>query len=119
MESCGRAAEEGKAVSVLIKGMEMPTHCTECDFWHDGVFEHCLLNMEVQNEDVPFNEGEYPDGCPLVEIPPHGRLGDADKLADSFEPSDFWNPDAEDNCFAAVRIVHSALTIIPAEEARE
>ena len=65
-------------MSVLIKGMKMPTHCTECDFWHDGVFEHCLLNMEIQNGDVPLDEGEYPNACPLVEIPPHGRLIDAD-----------------------------------------
>lgn len=68
-------------MSVLIKGMEMPTHCTECDFWHDGVFEHCLLNMEIQNEDVPLDEGEYPNACPLVPVPPHGRLIDADKAA--------------------------------------
>jgi hypothetical protein len=67
-------------MSVLIKGMEMPTHCTECDFWHDGVFEHCLLNMEIQNEDVPLDEGEYPTACPLVPVPPHGRLIDANKI---------------------------------------
>lgn len=53
---------------IYINGMEMPKHCTECDFWHDGVFEHCLLNMEVRNEDVPCFEGEYPNGCPLVEV---------------------------------------------------
>lgn len=47
---------------------------------------------------------------------PHGRLIDADALKDSFDPSDFWNPDAEDNCFAAIHIVNSAPTIIPAEE---
>ena len=68
-------------MSILIKGMEMPTHCTECDFWHDGVFEHCLLNIEIQNEDVPLDEGEYPTTCPLVPVPPHGRLIDADAAA--------------------------------------
>ena len=50
---------------------------------------------------------------------PHGRLIDADVLEDSFEPSDFWNHDAEDNCFAAVCIVHSAPTVIPASESKE
>lgn len=72
---------------IAIKGMKMPTHCTECDFWHDGVFEHCLLNMEVQNEDVPFNEGEYPDGCPLIEIQPHGRCIDAVENAPTVIPA--------------------------------
>lgn len=57
--------------------------------------------------------GEFAE---VEEVPPHGRLIDADKLVDSFEPSDFWNSDAEDNCFAAVRIVHNAPTIIPASD---
>lgn len=119
-------------MSVLVKGMKMPTHCTECDFWHDGVFEHCLLNIEVQNEDVPFNEGEYPEGCPLIEIPPHGRLIDAaeisehkyttipsyrKKYADGKPKSDEeiiafkfgWN-------YAIDEIVENAPTIIPASD---
>jgi len=54
-----------------------------------------------------------------VPVPPHGRLIDADALGDSFEPSDFWNPEAVDNCSVAVRIVHSAPTVIPASEEEE
>ena len=57
--------------------------------------------------------GEFTE---VEELPPHGRLIDADALIESFDPSDFWNPDAEDNCFAAVHVVNTAPTIIPAEE---
>lgn len=57
--------------------------------------------------------GEFTE---VEEVPPHGRLIDADALNNSFDPSDFWNPDAEDNCFAAIHVVNCAPTIIPAEE---
>ena len=70
-------------MSVLIKGMEMPKHCTECLFWHDGIWEHCILNEEIQNGDLPEFEGQYPHNCPLVEVSePHGRLIDADAVID-------------------------------------
>lgn len=98
---------------IAIKGMKMPTHCTECDFWHDGVFEHCLLNMEVQNEDVPFNEGEYPDGCPLIEIPPHGDLIDRDALMKQIE-HDTPLSDVFEKTIR--RYLKNAPTVIEAEE---
>lgn len=104
---------------LLIKGMKMPKHCTECDFWHDGMLEHCLLNMEVQNEDVPAYAGQYPNGCPLVEVPPHGRLIDIDA----------WMTECEKLCSKAVdgnismavikrffEVIVPAPTVIPASE---
>ncbi len=111
-------------MSILIKGMEMPTHCTECDFWHDGVFEHCLLNTEIQNEDVPLNEGEFPNDCPLVEIPPHGRLIDADELRWFYDNSnvadDVITKENYDQLKVAVAVVRQTIddapTIIEAEE---
>ena len=97
-------------MSVLIKGMEMPTSCMTCLFQNPYMGGWCSLPNDNSNAYSRRCD------CPLIPIPPHGRLIDADALADSFEPSDFWNSDAEDNCFAAVRIVHSAPTIIPASE---
>ena len=100
-------------MSVLIEGMEMPKR------------GHTITITIVGNGQTYV---EYFDCRPhvketieytAVSVPPHGRLIDADALEDSFEPSDFWNPDAEDNCFAAVRIVHSAPTIIPASKEAE
>ena len=113
MGACFGAAEEGEAVSVLIKGMKMPTHCTECDFWHDGVFEHCLLNMKVQNEDVPFNEGEYPDGCPLIEVQPHGRLIDANEFLKRAIGTKCFRGDY---ALMLEKLVGESATIIPASD---
>ena len=67
-------------MSVLIKGMEMPKSCDECELCtcyvrEDGTEENyrCVITFYPIHE---FNERhEY---CPLVEIPPHGRLIDAD-----------------------------------------
>lgn len=97
-------------MGVYIKGMEIPECCGYCPFEYKN---YCMAKPSLKVE----HTNRHPH-CPLVPVPSHGRLIDADKLADSFEPSDFWNPDAEDNCFAAVRIVHSAPTIIQAEDGK-
>ena len=97
-------------MSVLIKGMEMPKSCLYCPM--QGGTADCRLTQKTYN----WGLSERPSDCPLVPVPPHGRLIDADALVDSFDPSDFWNPDAEDNCFAAIHVVNCAPTIIPAEE---
>lgn len=108
--------------------LEMPKNCPMCPFAHYddmfNTFRGCDITRgkrwAVKNDKDYAKLSTRPDWCPLTEVPePHGRLIDADALADSFDPSDFWNPDAEDNCFAAVRIVHSASTIIPASEEGE
>lgn len=53
--------------SILIKGMEMPKNCLRCPIF-------CGLPYQYRDE-----KGRRPD-CPLTELPPHGRLIDADKL---------------------------------------
>lgn len=74
-------------MSVLIKGMEMPESCSECDFCSGIVMPddiyfcdcpviHGGLNITQAIED----DVRHPD-CPLAEVPtPHGRLFDADEL---------------------------------------
>ena len=67
-------------MSILIKGMEMPTSCHCCKMcvqvsdgdidWH---WECCLLFEKVAR----YAADRIP-GCPLVPDPPHGRLIDAD-----------------------------------------
>lgn len=75
-------------MSVLIQGMEMPERCTECPLfaynekirWMDGgrytEGAYCCI-MTGQLIDNTQRE----EHCQLVEIPPHGRLIDADELA--------------------------------------
>ena len=94
-------------MSVYIKGMEMPKSCNACMF---DVYGLCLINKNIEAED------ELTHSCPLVHVPPHGRLIDADKADSRFTPdftelSDFqcgWNA-------AMKRVCEDAQTIIPAE----
>lgn len=63
-------------MSVLIKGMEMPTSCDDCFL----PLRYCPYAMKPNGE------------CPLVPVPPHGRLIDADALrVDHFAPSSTSN----------------------------
>ena len=70
-------------MSILIKGMEMPKNCDECRIM---VFEdtNCVPELfcgcPIVFKAHPQGVGHRPDYCPLVEVPPHGRLIDADAL---------------------------------------
>lgn len=60
-------------MSILIKGVSLKDFKPICP----------CMNGEYGNCDVPWVRRCYgigKDGCPLVEIPPHGRLIDADAL---------------------------------------
>ena len=63
-------------MSVLIKDMEMPKNCDECPCYYEteGAWQN---ECQVLREECAISEGR-PSWCPLVEIPPHGRLIDAD-----------------------------------------
>ena len=79
-------------MSMLIKGMEMPTSCDKCRFCVNGftddapMYECAVQSYEnvsvlVESGGKPFDF--RPDWCPLIEIPaPHGRLIDADAIQD-------------------------------------
>lgn len=71
-------------MSVYIKGMDMPKRCAECTF--ETLFSddmHYCTTKQLSTEDYwecrpPF--------CPMTEVSePHGRLIDADALADDLE----------------------------------
>ena len=61
-------------MSVLIKGMEMPTNCNDCIFDTWGL---CLINSNLEAKD------ELTHSCPLVPVPEHGDLIDRDALPTS------------------------------------
>ena len=58
-------------MSVLIKSMNKPTECMTCMFFRTDIrnVDWCVLT-----------EKDLPCDCPIVEIPPHGRLVDADAI---------------------------------------
>ena len=87
-------------MSILIKGMEMPKSCGEC----------AIKSWDGEDDVCPFSGisalsiGRQ-DDCPLVPVPDHGRLIDADNLMKlEVIPSDNW----------VFRAIEKAPTIIPA-----
>ena len=64
-------------MSVLIRGMEMPTRCGECLLAKlSPTGESLICNYMLSR--VPWDE--RPFDCPLVPVPPHGDLIDRDAL---------------------------------------
>lgn len=65
-------------MSVIIRGMKMPKNCDECPCYYEteGAWRNeCeVLGKEYIADDY------RPEWCPLVELPPHGRLIDGDRL---------------------------------------
>lgn len=60
-------------MSVLIKGVDMPQNCAECD--------DSMLLMAI---DCPyFKKNGRHENCPLAEVPKHGRLIDATIVEES------------------------------------
>jgi hypothetical protein len=95
-------------MSVLIKGMEMPTSCWECRFNASTIDHHeaCLLTKKTYN----WGLMKPPSDCPIIPVPPHGRLIDADELAATCDEPHWcaWLSDIDD-----------APTIIPAEPPKD
>lgn len=66
-------------MSVLIKGMVMPSVCAECWLFHEG---YCGATIDGRECDVDVFNAKT-DWCPLGDVPtPHGKLIDADMLED-------------------------------------
>ena len=63
---------------IYIPGMEMPTSCDICPF--------CISNKHDRGDDSLCRASgkEAKCGCPLVPVPDHGRLIDADDFFRSF-----------------------------------
>lgn len=65
-------------MSILIKGMDMPTDCGHCRFFGKSWVEKDNSWCDLTENHITY-VGEIAGFCPLVEIPtPHGRLIDWD-----------------------------------------
>lgn len=73
-------------MGVYIKDMTMPTRCGRCDMCFKTpitTYTCCITGADIDNL------GEMMEDCPLVPVPPHGRLGDLDALAQQVEHERF------------------------------
>lgn len=105
-------------MSILIKGMEMPKSCEDCDLCtSDG---YCIATGGDSLWDALPEGAEYfptgwkYEGCPVIEVPaPHRRIADMDEAIKCIE--EVTGKDAE----FAISLIEWACgkrTIIEAEE---
>lgn len=103
-------------MGVYIKGMEMPKNCGTCPLRRGDCSQRIYMEKR-------------PDSCPIVPVPPHGRLIDADALIKEMDKQEnamyehgrefsFSFESGGDVCTAWYNVeimVEDAPTIIPAE----
>ena len=105
-------------MSVYIKGMEMPHIYYECQFNRNGF---CDFIQETEDRiclvDQERNE-QRNDNCPLVPVPEHGRLIDADAIVQDLSPTEDDDVDNKTKLLLSVffRVLKAAPTILPADK---
>lgn len=97
-------------MSVLIKGMEMPSSCSLCFF---AIHDMCVAT----GKDAEDWWTERPEYCPLISVPPHGRLIDADVFLDIvYDKYKNAKGDVRKAYSKVLDLICAAGDIIPAEE---
>lgn len=98
-------------MSIFIKDMEMPKNCLYCRFCVDNEERMCTvctaLNKDFDNGIIAY-ENRRRDDCPLIKLPPHGRLIDAERLKGAFLDKYIIYDDT-------LNIINDAPTIIESE----
>ena len=110
-------------MSVLIKDIRIPESCAECRFCVNGFTDDAPMyecacqsydnvSVLVDKDGQPFDF--RPEWCPLIKVPPHGRLVDGDVLMTEVMDSDLDHLQRDD-WKEVIQIVADAPTIIEAE----
>lgn len=104
-------------MSFLINGMAIPESCGYCPFKYRTMEgDECMFNARSTEYQ------KRPDDCPLVPVPLHGRLIDADAYESLLRGVGDRNYRREKGTiFDAIKFLHPhyAPTIIPASEEGE
>lgn len=104
-------------MGIYLPNMEMPKSCCECilaKLSPTGETLICNYNLPT----VPWDE--TPFDCPLVPVPPHGRLIDADALANKHRTMAYEDGGRKYSFHASAKAwVEEAPTIIPAQTEKE
>lgn len=101
-------------MSILIKGAKMPKNCCECaGAYCDNNRWLCTLAGEYVDRFI-YVECGRPTFCPLVEIPPHGRLIDANETKRVF--GDYFEKVKVSRRYAESLVENAIPTVIESEE---
>lgn len=107
-------------MSILIKGKKMPKSCP-CEIIGVGYDLFCSFAYGVPSRVQEYYEccenGTRPDWCPLVSVPPYGRLIDADEL--EYHADNVRDPMGRMEKTVMWEKIKAAPTIIPADEGGE
>lgn len=100
---------------VYIKGMEMPSGCLACL----GTYDCCACSFTGERfykfgENFDPVENRLPS-CPLIPVPDHGRLIDADALDADLEKQDMKTGEWDAIGFS-ISEIDNAPTIIPCDK---
>ena len=101
-------------MSIVIPG-KMPTECWDCPCAYETEGAHHNY-CQAAGYDTKLPDEGRPDWCPLIELPPHGRLGDLDAMLEFVDAGHLRNPlelswsDAD-----VASMIDSRPTIIPAD----
>lgn len=92
-------------MSILIKGMELPTSCSDCKL---RMAVGCCGNLP-HNTRMP--------NCPLFPVPAHGDLIDRDDLRNKEVTINYdeWYDTFDDGFLFVTELIDNAPTIIPAD----
>ena len=104
-------------MSIVIPDMEMPKTCRRC--LEIGIPVRCRVK-EQEPITAVMSGYDRPNDCPLIELPLHGRLKDADKTLDELReyPQSvlLCEPDIANRIY---EIIYDAPTVLEASEERE
>lgn len=74
---------------IYIKGMHAPTCCAKCEWLQQrfpGGANYCKRSGELVHATwASANLNPIPDSCPVIPVPNHGRLIDADALEEELQ----------------------------------
>ena len=99
---------------ILIRNMEMPKTCRDCRFAVNAYGSLTEGKCAVLGYGVTYLNKRC-DACPLVAIPEHGRLIDAEKLKETLMKSAY--PEQSEWYFAeSCQFIDEAPTIVSASE---
>ena len=101
---------------VYIKGMQKPDHCLHCPMRNSD--DDCVLQR-------PEDYGECDDWseqmarCPLIPVPDHGRLIDADEIEGDMQQLWLENEISNSDWIGFREVLNSVSALIPADKEEE
>jgi len=95
-------------VSIYIKGVNPPSSCWDCAV-HYGIGIDCpTLRGETSSSQ---HKKDRPDGCPIEEVPSHGKLIDADRLLTDRMKSKYYHLPNGDIAIPLIDVEHAPIVI--------